>query len=182
MGQKLSIDDPAAENSETGKLNLNPEDSLTISILEKSDLRDDDSETENIEDLKSGTLNDKANDTINLQEDVTLNFNGFISFDEGNERGKEDYKTLLRSESPSLENLLSDQKLDLSFNEEIENLSPPAPQEDSKNLKEKIERISRIDSNKKPGIITRSKSTSRYNDGPSVGHDDVSKKEPLKEK
>ena len=79
MGQKLSIDDPAAENSETGKLKLNPEDSLTISILEKSDLRDDDSEIENIEDLKSGTLNDKANDTINLQEDVTLEFNGFIS-------------------------------------------------------------------------------------------------------
>lgn len=173
MGQKLSIDDPAAENSETGKLKLNPEDTLTISILEKSDLRDDDSEIENIEDLKSGTLNDKANDTINLQEDVTLNFNGFISFDEGNERGKEDYKTLLRSESPSLENLLSDQKLELSLNEENENLE---------DLKEKIERISRIDSNKKPGIITRSKSTSRYNDGPSVGHDDVSKKEPLKEK
>ena len=61
----------------------------------------------------------------------------------------------------------------MSLNEENENLE---------DLKEKIERISRIDSNKTPGIITRSKSTNRYNDGPSVGHDDVSKKEPLKEK
>ena len=120
-----------------------------------------------------------------MQKDTSLEFNDFTSIGEENEIGEEEeegYKRLLKSESPSLENLLSQQDLDLSYKEETENTSPPALQEDSKILKEKIERISRADSGKKQGIITRSRSTCRFNDKPPVGQVNSSEKKPFEEK
>ena len=79
----------------------------------------------------------------------------------------------MKFESPSLEKLLSEQDLDLSYIEKTANTSPLVVQEDSGDLKgktEKSERVSRTDSKNKQGIITRSKSLcGRFNDEPSVG-------------
>ena len=187
MGQKLIADEVG--NSNPHKYDPNPEDSPTISPLENSDLRDEVLETENTEDLNGEFNTDKLDETINLQEDSHLDFHGFEGdFEGGVEEEVEDYRTLLKNESPSLEkfrNLISAQELDLSLNEDSDNISPPAPQEDSKNSKiskEKVERVSRIISNKEQIILTRSRSACRYNDRPPVGQGNIVKKKPLKEK
>ena len=154
--------------NDTTAVNINLEESSAEA--EVSELRNDDSEIEDIE-----AKNNEVNDTINLPNDDTLECNGFVTIVESNEKEKGDYKTfysLLKSigsleynESPSLENFLNDHYLELSVNEE--NVSPPAPQEDSETQPEKEERLSRNKS-KKPiqnqGVLTRSQSTNRYID------------------
>ena len=176
MGQKLRRDDSKIDTeAKNSGVNSNLEESLVKA--EKSELRDDDSEIEDIE-----AINSEVNDTINLPNDDTLDCNGFVTIVESNEGDKEDYKSLLKNgESPSLENFLSNHNLELSVNEESDNVSPPAPQEDFKILKEKEERVSRKDIGKKSGVLTRSQSTNRYNDRPPVGHDEVTKIKPLRE-
>ena len=83
----------------------------SLAEAETSELRNDESEIEDIE-----AKNNEANDTINLTNDDTLECNGFVTIVESNEKEKEDYKNLLKSESPSLENFLNDYNLELSVN------------------------------------------------------------------
>ena len=95
--------------NDTTTININLEESLAEA--ETSELRNDESEIEDIE-----AKNNEANDTINLTNDDTLECNGFVTIVESNEKEKEDYKNLLKSESPSLENFLNDYNLELSVN------------------------------------------------------------------
>ena len=171
----------------------NPEDEHELSTHDNSDLRNDNiiaDNFENNEDLESEISIDEKNVTIDLPKDISIN--NSTSIDEKieiTEEGKEDYKELLKFESPSLilEKLLSQQDLDLSYIEETVTLDPPATQEDSEVPKEekmgKSERVSRADLGNKLNMITRSKSLcGRYNDDPSVGPVNSSEQKIPKEK
>ena len=193
MAQKLNVDD--TKNNDPNRSNSNPEDEQALSSHDKSDLRNDNiiaDNSENNEDLENEISIDEKDATINLQEDISLEINNSTSIGEKIEiveEGKEGYKELLKFESPSLslEKLLSQQDLDLSYIEETVNLGPPATQEDSGVPKEekmgKSERISRADLGNKLSMITRSKSLcGRFSDDPSVGLVNSSEQKTSKEK
>ena len=192
MAQKLNIDD--TKNSEHNKSNANYEDEQALSSHDKSDLRDENAVAdsyENNENLENEISINENDETINLREDISLEINDSTSIGdkieiEIDEEGNKGYKELLKFESPSLEKLLSEQDLDLSYIEKTANTSPLVIQEDSGDLKEKTEkseRVSRADSKNKQGIITRSKSLcGRFNDEPSVGLVNSSEQKTSEEK